>query len=180
MLVAAFALVSCGGSANKDANAAPADSSADKMTEQLTEMVKTNDAEGITKLQNQASSEIKALYAKGDTAAAEAYKYKIIKFLKENKAKLNELKVVDIIDNAEAVPGAIESTAKEGNEALKSDANQVSKEVQAKAKEDVNKAEAKAKDKANKAIDDASAKAQKKTDEAVSKTKDDVKKKLGL
>lgn len=180
MFVAAFALVACGGGANKESNDSSADKSADEMTEELTEMVKSNDAEGIVKLQNEAASEIKALYAKGDTAAAEAYKYKIIKFLKENKSKLDEMKVTDLIDNAASVPAAMESTAKEGTEALKSDASQVKDEVKTKAEADVQKAKADAKEKANAAIDQETQKAQQKANDAVEKAKADAKKKLGL
>ena len=160
---ASMAFTSCGGT-QETSNEANVDSLATAFENGINEA----DSAAIVQLIGEASENIKALEAKGDTAAVKAYKWKLQELIDKNKDKFQNMDAVSAISEianvenlAKQVVDAAKADAKtataDGAEAAKNAAENSDKAKEVKGK--IEDAQQKAED-TKKAIDDVKSAAQ--------------------
>ena len=162
---ASMAITSCGGSSQEASNEANVDSLATAFENGIADAA---DSAAIVQLIGEASENIKALEAKGDTAAVKAYKWKLQELIDKNKDKFQNMDAVSAISEianvenlAKQVVDAAKADAKtataDGAEAAKNAAENSDKAKEVKGK--IEDAQQKAED-TKKAIDDVKSAAQ--------------------
>ena len=161
---ASMTFTSCGGSTQETTTEANIDSLATAFENGINEA----DSAAIVQLIGEASENIKALEAKGDTAAVKAYKWKLQELIDKNKDKFQNMDAVSAISEianvenlAKQVVDAAKADAKtataDGAEAAKNAAENSDKAKEVKGK--IEDAQQKAED-TKKAIDDVKSAAQ--------------------
>ena len=160
---ASMTFTSCGGSTQETTTEANVDSLATAFENGINEA----DSAAIVQLIGEASENIKALEAKGDTAAVKAYKWKLQELIDKNKDKFQNMDAVSAISEIANVENlakqvvAAKADAKtataDGAEAAKNAAENSDKAKEVKGK--IEDAQQKAED-TKKAIDDVKSAAQ--------------------
>ena len=112
---ASMAITSCGGSSQEASNEANVDSLATAFENGIADAA---DSAAIVQLIGQAGENIKALEAKGDTAAVKAYKWKLQELIDKNKDKFEGMDVASAISEI----ANVENLAKQVVDAAKADA----------------------------------------------------------
>ena len=112
---ASMAFTSCGGSTQETPNEANVDSLATAFENGINGAA---DSAAIVQLIGEASENIKALEAKGDTAAVKAYKWKLQELIDKNKDKFQNMDAVSAINEI----ANVENLAKQVVDAAKADA----------------------------------------------------------
>lgn len=144
----AFGAASCSGSAEK------ATTDVDGLATELQDALNAaGDSAAIIDVINDAKAKIEELEAAGDTAAANAYKWKLKQLFDENKEKFSGYNVTDAasaVSNAGNIGDAIKDAAKADAETAVNDAKDAAK-AKIEANEDVQDAKAKVEDAKTKA-----------------------------
>lgn len=111
---ASMAITSCGGSTQETSTEANVDS----LATAFENGINGADSAAIVQLIGEASENIKALEAKGDTAAVKAYKWKLQELIDKNKDKFEGMDVASAISEI----ANVENLAKQVVDAVKADA----------------------------------------------------------
>ncbi len=127
---AALTLSSCGGNAAAEGEE---NAAVDSLTVLVEEGLNAaTDSAAVVDLLNNAKATIDELVAKGDTAAINAYKWKLKKIFDDNKAKLETMNVASLLNevaNVEDLAKSVKDAAVADAEVAKEEAVEAAKEA---------------------------------------------------
>lgn len=168
MAALALSFAACGGAGNPPADTAAVedsivlDDNAD-MTLTLASKIANNDTIGFGEVAALIQNKIKELYAKGDTAAAQAYIEKVETFVEENKEKLQELDqqstLCNMVEQVKNLPTELKEGAEQAASDVKTGVKQAAESATSQAEQKVEAAKAAAAKAATSAREDVERKA---------------------